>query len=182
MILRFLALFIFCSSFVNDKPGRDLIPWNMSSRLTWGNFKAAPPANAYNAALTSSSISLDYRTDGQSLTYTIGCHFDQSQSWGRVKNELILAHEQGHFDISEIYARRLNKAMNQYRYNSSNAGKDVGAIYQRIMQELQQRQNDYDEETDHSRNAAVQKKWLLVIEDELTGLEKYAGYGKLPEP
>lgn len=176
MTLQFLAAFILCSSFIGGKPDRELIPWNISGRLKWADFKGTPPGNALNAALTSSSISLGYSSNGESLTFTIGCDFDKSKSWGRVQNDLILTHEQGHFDISEIYARRLNKAMNQYRYNSATVSSDVNAIYQHVMQDLQQRQNEYDAETDHSRNVPVQRKWLSVIDDELTGLEKYAGY------
>ena len=175
MILRFLAALVLCSSFTTGIPGQDLISWN-PGRLSWDDFKALPPPNAANAALTSSSISLDYSSGSRTFSYSIGCHFNKAQSWGRVKNDLILAHEQGHFDLSEIYARRLNKALMQYRYNPSTANKDVNAIYQAVMQDLQQRQADYDEQSDHSRNVPVQKQWLAVISNELAGLEKYADY------
>ncbi|MBE7174111.1 MAG: DUF922 domain-containing protein [Williamsia sp.] len=175
MLIRFLAACLFCFYTGADKPD-PLLLWNESPRLTWSDFKGAPPPNATNAALTSSGVTLDYTANGRYLTYKIGCHFDKSRSWGRVKNNLILAHEQGHFDLSEVYARRLHKALSHYRYRNSSVGDDVNRIYQNVMQELQQRQSLYDTQTDHSRNIRAQQEWLLIIQEELDDLEAYADY------
>lgn len=154
----------------------EIVLWNKSGRLTWSDFQGAPPSNSGSAALTSSGVTLEYSANGQAVTYKIGCHFDKDRSWGRVKNPLILAHEQGHFDISEIYARRLYKALMHYRYRPATASNDINKIYQSVMQDLQQRQNGYDAQTDHSRNMRVQKEWLISIEEELKELDAYADY------
>lgn len=154
----------------------EIVLWNKSDRLSWSDFQGAPPANSGSAALTSSGVTLEYSANGRSVTYKISCHFDKERSWGRVKNPLILAHEQGHFDISEIYARRLYKALMHYRYRPATAGNDINKIYQSVMQNLQQRQNGYDAQTDHSRNVRTQKEWLVLIEEELEALDAYADY------
>src|SRR3990170_3299813 len=110
MILRILLAAFIGMAFVEPRSSNDLIQWSDNYRLTWDDFQATPPKNATKAALTSSSIFMKFETEGSSLRYDISCNFDKKHSWGRVKNAHILAHEQGHFDIAEIYARKLNKA------------------------------------------------------------------------
>ena len=66
------------------------------------------------AALSSTSIKIDWGYHSAVLKYHIRCRFDKFASWARVRNDSILIHEQGHFDIAEIYARRLNGALRKY--------------------------------------------------------------------
>lgn len=175
MIIRLLALLLIFSSFtspVNDS----LIPWKKDRKLTWTDFKGAPDKNSSNAALTSSGISFNWTSENGKFTYSITCTFDKTKSWGRVKNDHILAHEQRHFDITEIHARKLNKALSAYKYNEKTANKDVNNIYTKVIQELYNMQTQYDRETDHSRNATKQKEWEAQIDKELNALDGYAGY------
>lgn len=119
---------------------------------------------------------MKFSSDGESLHYEISCHFDQNSSWGRVKNDHILSHEQGHFDIAEIHARKLNQALKAYRYRYPSISKDVNAIYQSVMDDLLQMQTLYDEQTNYSRNFLQQRNWLVKIELYLTDLSSYANY------
>ena len=41
------------------------------------------------------------------------------------KTDYILRHEQGHFDIAEIFARKLNKKMSEYKFNKTTYQKDL---------------------------------------------------------
>jgi hypothetical protein len=159
----------------------DLIQWNPSRKLTWNDFQAMPDGNSTNAALTSSSIYMKFSSDGTSLQYEITCNFDKKKSWGRVKNDHILAHEQGHFDITEIHARRLSKALAAYRANARTLNKDVNDIYKAEMENLQRMQSQYDSETSHSRNFKEQQEWENKIENMLKSSERYAGYGKMQQ-
>ena len=93
-----------------------------------------------------------------------------------MKTDYILSHEQGHFDIAEIYARKLNKALKQYSFNVKTSPKEVPAMYQQIMKEEGQLQNQYDSETDFSRDKPQQAIWLEKIQRELDKLKEYATY------
>ena len=155
---------------------RDVISWTSARKLQWSDFKAPPPPNAPNAALTSSGILMKFATNSSSLIFEITCSFDRNSSWGRVKTPHILSHEQGHFDIAEIHARKLNKALSEYRFNAPSVSKDVNAIYRDVMEELKQMQFEYDSQTDYSRNVPQQKVWLEKIDDYLKNLDKYADY------
>ena len=153
------------------------IPWLASRKLTWDDFKSRPDNNSTNAALTSSKITFKYSYDSdKGFNYTIGCLFEKNGSWGRVKTDYILSHEQGHFDIAEIYARKLNKIIKAYSFNPATAQKEVPAIYEKIMKELAAMQNQYDSETDFSRNREQQAAWSEKINRELYKLGEFAGY------
>ncbi|MGZ5190227.1 MAG: DUF922 domain-containing protein, partial [Flavisolibacter sp.] len=98
-------------------------------------------------------------------------------SWGLMKTDYILAHEQGHFDITEIYARKLNEALQNYEFNKKTFKKDINQIYQSIVREKETFQKSYDEETDHSRNRNLHFDWLNTIQKLL---EETEGFGSYP--
>lgn len=176
MIFRLLMIAFVCLSSSVPQKSNGYIQWQSLRRLTWGDFKAAPPANASNAALTSSNILIKFSTDGETLKYEISCNFDPNTSWGRVKNDHILSHEQGHFDIAELHARKLNKALKAYRLRANSVSKDINAIYQATMDELMKMQALYDQETDYSRNVIQQKAWVVKIDNYMADLQQYANY------
>ena len=98
MILQILWLSLVMLLSTNQS---NLIEWNAERKLTWEDFKAQPDKTSTNAALTSSSINIEFGYTNTGLKYNIKCRFDKNLSWGRIKNDYILAHEQGHFDIAE---------------------------------------------------------------------------------
>ncbi len=156
----------------------ETIPWSDARKLTWEDFKAKPDNNSGNAALTSSGIEFKYGYNDNKFTYTINCMFEKNKSWGKVKTDYILAHEQGHFDISEIHARKLNRALKNYSFNISMAAKDIATKYDRLMKEQTEMQNQYDDESNYSRNKEKQAAWLEKIKQELNNLKDFANYNQ----
>ena len=152
------------------------IEWNASRRLDWNDFKASPPKNPRAAALTSTSIKIDFGYHNESLQFHIRCRFDKEASWGFVKNDYVLSHEQGHFDISEIYARKLNAALKKYSPDPASLRSDVNKIYQDMMKQYYDRQDQYDRETNFSIDHAQQEIWLKKIRNELEELKDDANY------
>jgi len=168
-----LPLFV---AFIPLKDG-NTIPWSASRRLVWDDFKSRPDNNATNAALTSSKIIFNYTYGSEKgFSYTIACVFDKTSSWGRIKTDYILSHEQGHFDVAEIYARKLNKALTNYSFNTKTSPKEVPALYQQLMKEEAEFQNQYDSETNFSRDKKEQAAWLEKLQHQLDKLSDYAGY------
>jgi hypothetical protein len=151
-----------------------LIDWSSERKLTWEDFKAPPDKNSPNAALTSTAIKIDFTFNNQVLKYHIRCQFDKKNSWGRVKNDYILSHEQGHFDIAEIFARRLNQALKEYQPHPETISKEINKIYQDQMQQYHDRQTLYDEETKFSIDTQKQAGWLKKIREELLDLAAYS--------
>lgn len=164
--------------FTATQKDNSLIPWNASRKLTWEDFKARPDAGSTNAALTSSSINIDFGYSEKGLEYAIRCSFDKTKSWVRIRNGSVLAHEQGHFDLAELFARKLSKAMKEYAFNAKTVAEDVNRIYDNTMKAHHKAQALYDNETDYSRNKVKQEEWLQKISTDLSDLQAFANYTK----
>lgn len=154
----------------------DIIPWNYERRLAWDDFLCAPQNQGDAVASTSTSLGIAYQLKNNKLTYNITCHFSRHKSWGSLKTDYILAHEQGHFDITELHARKLYEALYNYEYNPSSFKKDIADIYNRIVKEKEDMQEAYDGETDHSRKRRLQYEWLDKIDTMLEEAELFAVY------
>jgi hypothetical protein len=175
MIARLLAVLLAAAI---PQQQNNLIDWDPSRKLTWADFKGPVDTASKNAALTSSSINIEFGYDDSGLEYSIKCSFNKEKSWVRVRNDEVLAHEQGHFDLAELHARKLNKAMKAYKFNPKTVSTDVNRIYDSLMNVHHQAQNRYDLETDFSRNKVKQEEWLKKIAGELKSLQAFASYRK----
>jgi len=154
----------------------DHIQWKQRRQLTWADYQGKPDPGAGAAASTATYLSVEYNFKDGKLGYVITCSFSRSRSWGLTKNDHILSHEQGHFDIAEIFARRLYKKLRAYEFDKKNYQTDLRKIYEDITDEKEAMQNRYDRETDHSINKEKQVEWLEKIRIELKELEAFAGY------
>lgn len=152
------------------------IPWTSERKLNWSDFLSQPEMNTDAVASTSTSLGLTYKADGSDLKYEITCYFTKPKSWGLLKTEYILAHEQAHFDITELYARKLYQSLQEYKFNQKTYKKDIKDLYQQIVEEKEEMQEAYDGQTDHSRNRKVQEQWLEKINQLLVDTEVYAAY------
>src|SRR5437762_14185894 len=85
------------------------IEWSSEKKLSWSDYLAEPFQTSDAAAITSTAIGIEYHVKNSRFGYSITCRFSKTRSWGRYKTEYILEHEQGHFDITEIYAGKLAK-------------------------------------------------------------------------
>jgi hypothetical protein len=169
-----LALWpLFCLSQDKDE---ELLFWTTGHRLTWTDYKGKADPSTGAAASTATFLGIDYTFSPKGLTYTITCSFSKTRSWGLHKNEYILQHEQGHFDIAEIFARKLNMKMATYKFNKATYKTDLQKIYDDVVNEKEETQNAYDKETDHSIKKDKQAEWLKKIEKMLKEYEGYAAY------
>jgi hypothetical protein len=154
----------------------EVIPWRPERRLGWDDFLCTPQKQGDAVASTSTSLGISYQVKDGELTYHISCHFSKKKSWGLLKTDYILAHEQVHFDITEIHARKLYQALAAYQLNPETFKKDIAAIYEQIVKEKEEMQEAYDGETDHSRRKSIQYAWFDKVDALLTETAAYAAY------
>lgn len=154
----------------------EMIPWRMQRKLSWDDFLSAPQKQGDAVASTSTSLGISYKVRNGELTYTITCNFSKKKSWGSLKTDYILAHEQAHFDITELHARRLYEALYHYTFNAETFKKDIAAIYEKVVAEKEAMQEAYDSETDHSRRRSAQYEWLERIDGMLAETEPFSAY------
>ena len=103
------------------------------------------------------------------------CHFKKKESWTRnTDSEQLLAHEQLHFDVTELYARKLRKKLSELKDPCSKGASKVQGIYNSNFDELHEYQASYDKQTKHGINKKEQAKWVETVAKELKELELFA--------
>jgi hypothetical protein len=172
--LLLIILSTLSSTVAND----NLIDWTSSRKLAWSDFKGKPDPASRNAALTISSINIEFGYNRTGLTHAIKCRFNKTLSWVRIRNAYTLNHEQGHFDIAEWHARVLHRQLEAYEFREKTVSRDINEIYDRVMRDHVESQQQYDRLTHHSLDTAMQRRWDLKIAGMLKGNEAFANYGE----
>lgn len=174
-ILFILSIFLSFITF-GQSAGEELISWNEGEKLTWADYKGQVKPGTDAAASTATYLGIEYNFNSKGFGYKITCNFSKNKSWGLHKTDYILAHEQGHFDIAEIFARKLNRQMSEYKFNKNTFKDDLKEIYTSITTEKEKMQNEYDKESNHSINKEKQDEWLKKIEQLLIENKGFADY------
>jgi hypothetical protein len=150
------------------------IEWQQNRKLTWSDFKG--PAHNWNvAAVTYCGIKIEpvnfNKTNGKA-TYKITTYFitDSSFYFKNKADTFVLSHEQAHFDIAELYARRMRAVLAD---KGVIVFKEANTIYQRFYKEYLNFQQKYETKTKHGTNLPEQKKWEELIAAELNKLSKF---------
>ena len=173
--LIFCLLFLF----VGKNSKEETMTWDASQKLTWADFKANANSESGAIALTASGITFGYslKTSGNRIidfSTSVEAQFYPSQSWylkGK-DNDYILKHEQLHFDITQLFARKVREKLSRLPVGRT-VKEQMNAIYKRIKESLNKEQKRYDLETEHSINKEVQKHWEDFIAEELKALDQF---------
>jgi hypothetical protein len=172
----YFSIFIFFIGLSGWSQDDESIQWSPQHRLSWTDFRGKPLKTAYAAATTASGISYQFstmETDGKyELDYTVTTYFYPTKSWYQpeVCDEVILSHEQLHFDISELFSRKMRKLLTEANFTKKDKA-EVKAMYRRIIKELEDFQNLYDHETNFSRDRKQQFIWNKKIAEALQNSE-----------
>ncbi len=169
-----LLWFLFVNT-SSDTP--DIIYWNETNPLEWDDFKGYAKFDYSNrdiSALTSSGI-VHYRgcKDGR-IIYKVRAYFEMKESW--VKNEARtdyhLAHEQLHFDVTELHARKLRKLLSEQDFRCGEE-EEFEQYIKKYLHNWEVTQQAYDFSTHHSLDKEKQKDWHHRIAFELSLLDEY---------
>lgn len=174
-MIRLLLVFS-CFILVQDEP---VISWSESYKLSWSDFKDKPDNHTSAVAITASGITFGFSirqadSDVVSFSAQVQTHFYPEKSWYKpnIADDHVLAHEQFHFNITELYARKFRKRIENLKV-SNTIRKELKQMHNTINNELAKMQDRYDEETNYSRNYEAQKRWETYIANELEKLSKY---------
>jgi len=144
---------------------QDDILWVSDRQLTWTDFQGEPDYdNNFVKALTASSIRYSYGCQDGEIVYHIEAIFKKDQSWVKeeARTDYHLGHEQLHFDITELHARKLRKALNEEKFPCHR----MYAFEQTIKNYLSQwrtEQLKYDRETFFSVKKEEQSNWFYDV-------------------
>jgi len=154
---------------------QDTIYWRSDSKLRWEDFQGIPDSNSKYSAVSNPVIKYKLSANEDTFNIKVLCFFVKTKSWSKFKNsDTLLLHEQGHFDIAELFARKLRKAFSEYKFNYQTIGVDVEKIFAHSKMERTKMDLLYDKETNYSKNRKQQLLWNKRIKAEQIKLKKFA--------
>lgn len=161
--------------FSSNSASTDILYWSADHRLTWDDFKGVPAYQHQEiSAITASGI-VHYKgcKDGF-INYKVQAYFERKESW--VKREALtdhhLIHEQIHFDITELNARKVRKALSERQFRCGQEN-EFELYVASLTDEWQNQQAAYDMDTKHSLDEESQHDWHQKINEEMA---KYSAY------
>ncbi len=170
--MKFIPI-VFIAVFFSFNLQEDKIPWTVNNKLTWSDFKS-PTANGSGfVASTSSGIAYSYSSFGDSngnieVNVKVTCNFYPNRSWYSKKDasDYILKHEQTHFDISELHARKLRKMIEETKF-SDEMNSELEKLFYKIDEERVDMQKKFDRESEHSKIPEKELEWENYVAQQL---------------
>lgn len=157
------------------------IPWSAKRSLAWRDYVGKPDVSTGAAAVTVYRFSYKENCVDQVFTFTVISVFQPQLSWVRPsaltnlegRNRLLM-HEQGHFDLSEVSARRLRRVLSQIPEPCSKPADVRRDLVARHMREDTEQQARYDWDTNYGLNLGQQTRALVDIGRRLASLAEYS--------
>lgn len=173
LFVLILIVLSFSCSFTGKhlKKPNDVIYWSKDIKLTWDDFKGDIKDLPQRSAAIS-DIKIDYASfSSKSLDVRVKFNCKKSIKNSRLIDDELLRHEQYHFNIGELFARKFRKKIQE-----KIEGGDTGSvdIFNQMQKDFKSYQESYDEETQHSTNVEKQKEWEDKIDKELVVLEEFS--------
>ncbi|WP_082318057.1 DUF922 domain-containing protein [Hymenobacter sp. DG25A] len=158
-------------------PAPATLEWQPNRPLTWTDFQARPTLPAELAALTSANLDVRVNCVNYQVTTTVRAVFTPSESWVRnaskAKPEL-LRHEQIHFDLTELHARRVRQKITLAKFNCDRLQPALNNFTRIAFNDWRREEARYDMETNHGLNAAKQLAWEQNVQQRLQELSAFA--------
>lgn len=152
--------------------------WSSNTHLNWSYFKGKPILNSEHSAVTWTLIKRETKSiSDNEWILSISTLFIVNESW--VKSNKIdsnlLSHEQLHWDIAELFARKLRKKISNHKsQNIDSTTFFINKEYDKMLIEKRSFQDKYDYETNFSINHSKQKVWNNLIHKKLKEYESYS--------
>ncbi len=152
----------------------ELLHWSDDMNMSFEDFKGHPNLFSEYAAAIRSDIDTEFDDNGQLKSLNAVCMLDQTwvNPWDKDESYFLLQHEVYHFNITEMVTRMARKAVYEAIQNEATKYEIEQLILDhRIL--LDETQDKYDFETDHSLIIDAQSRWQYVVDSTLSDLDAY---------
>lgn len=154
---------------------QDSIPWSKKARLQWSDFSGRPDTLSQGTAGCAASIYVKGISDNGLPNFLVSNFFVKNRAWTKDStSSILLQHEQLHFDIAEIYARKIRKAIDSLRKRKVRTVNNYSLEIMKLLKMRDETDSLYDEQTSHGVNGKAQFDWTQKILKELEALNDYA--------
>lgn len=167
-------------AFSQKKSKNDSICWNESVKLKWSDFKGKPRnikaayADMKASAFTYTNITASGFIKDDLPEFKILCRFIKSQSWVADTTLVgIKQHEQLHFDIAELHARKIRKGIADLKKKKEKDINVYSKLIDKLLDDLQEKNKEFDLKTVHGTVADKEKAWEKDIAKEMDGLKEF---------
>ena len=165
----------------------EVIHWSETNLLNVSNFMAEPNPGIFEDSHSVIKYGFTWIVNseqfGAEVVFSIeniqlSVEFNPLLSWIRMSefNDDLLKHEQGHFDLAEIIKRQYQKIFENELYHKhfptrgqndaqrkqfakEDSGKMISLKIDELNSYLNEKRNEYDQETNYGKNILEQKKY-----------------------
>ena len=162
---------------------RPVIDWQSGLKLKYADFKADTKDIKGSAiANTASGFGFSVTDKNGEITGSIYVRFYCDKSWWKSelipeeKRDYVLAHEQLHFDICELFGRKLYKEILDLCNFGKLNNRTIKRLHSKLEKQYSNYQDKYDKETEHSTNRVEQFYWSKHVKAELEAMSGYSNY------
>jgi len=158
----------------SDVAADQAFAWSAARRLTWSDFQGVPPAEGAEGARTAYTLYYAWRCRGATFEFLAIAGFRPRQSWVKrlvvndpAQSRSVLAHEQTHFDLTEVHARGMRRHFAALAKPCRKTDGELTAVARRLVAEEKAEQRRYDDETNHGVLAERQAAWSRGVAQRL---------------
>jgi hypothetical protein len=185
----FIYYFLFLNPFLSAPPpplaaiplrpvppaSEEGLVWQAERKLSWEDFQSEADLQQPLHAMTATNIEVQAECYNNQMQFEVKCVFKTQESWSKNKqSERLLAHEQLHFDLTEVHARRLRHKLAQTPGLCGSNKARFGKIVESYFAGWKTEQHQYDEQSNHGLNPEQQLIWESKIARELEELHTFA--------
>jgi hypothetical protein len=159
---------------------RGAVPWS-DRLLSWDDFAGKAPVDPGDrGAQTAYTIFHAVQCTGERFEFRVVAAMVPQDSWvvPSVRSDVALSartlrHEQTHFDLSEVHARRLRRHFSELYSPCGRSTAELDTLAGRFMKDEAEAQQRYDSETRHGRSADPQRAWDADVARQLLSLDRF---------
>jgi uncharacterized protein DUF922 len=158
----------------DDVSADSAFPWSAGRRLRWNDFRGRPPNGGAEVAKTAYALFYAWKCRGDAFDFRVIAAFRPRQSWVKavalndaVLRRSALAHEQTHFDLSEVHARRMRRYFGALADACRKTDQELTRLAGRLIAEEKAEQQRYDAETNHGLRSDEQAAWTADVARQL---------------
>ena len=155
------------------------LTWKQHPALSWTDFKGRARRNTGEpSAETDTGFRVQLECRAGVLDIRVEAEFYPTSSWVKPtrKSVELLRHEQGHFDITELYARKMRKAVREAKVGCEDDRQAEAAgkkIFEGLDREWEKEEKRYDAETRDGVDLVKEREALERIGRELEELSGF---------
>ncbi len=160
-----------------DRVSTDRIAWSAARKLRWQDFAGTPPRGADGDCHSFVGLNVDWSCDDNHFVFHVSTTFDPIQSWVRpgARQPDLLRHEQTHFDLTEVAARKLRQRVAALGDPCASYA-EIADVDNAVGDERgawEREQQLYDRETANGTNLPNQQGWTTRTAQRLEQLKGF---------